>query len=200
MSIRIDNDPAYETLSGADGAAYFKYHPDKPGFHPVRAVSENEEGTGAVLVLAPGESVVVIGVEGGLQQSFFSEEKRQSAREVVGWLNRSYRVVYLTRWFGPDLVKNWLQKEQFPPSVVLRWQGETVFKQMENNGVRVAAVIGSAALLRSAPESVLMRFTFDEDDDAAVSGWEKIREKLEGRSGGPKPASSKAAEKPSKPP
>ena len=178
VSIRIDEGPAHETLSGADGAAFMKYHPARPGVRTVTAVSEGEEGSGIILVLAPEESVIVIGIEGGLQKSLFPEEYRRIAQEVVGDLSRTYRLVYLTRWIGAGMVKDWLQKHQFPQSVILRWRDERVFKQMKNSGVRVEAVIGSAALLGAAPDSIQHRFTFDENSDASVSGWEDIRKAL----------------------
>ena len=178
VSIRIDKGPAHDTLSGGDGAAFMKYHPDRPGVRTVTAESEGEEGSGTILVLAPQESVIVIGIEGGLQKSLFPEESRRIAQEVVGDLSRTYRLVYLTRWIGAGLVKEWLEKHQFAGSVVLRWRDERVFKQMEKSGVRVEAVIGSAALLGAAPDSIQNRFTFDENADAAVSGWEDIRKAL----------------------
>ena len=199
VTIRIGNGPAHQTLSGADGAAYIKYHPDEAGFQEVTAVSENEEGVGTILVLEPGESVVVIDVEGGLLQSLYPEEKRREAREVLSWLNQKYRLVYLTRWVGAGLVKNRLKTEQFPQSVVLPWRGEGIFKQMENNAVRVEMVIGSDALLRAAPESIKWRFTFDKKNDAALSGWEEVREKLEGQSGQTEKASSQQQKAPPKP-
>ena len=180
VSIRIDKGPAYDTLSGADGAAFMKYHPDRPGMRTVTAVSEGEEGRGKILVLAPAESVIVIGIEGGLQKSLFPEEYRRIAQEVVGDLHRQYRLVYLIRWIGAGLVNDWLEKHQFPQSVILRWRDERVFKQMKNNGVRVEAVIGSAALLGAAPDSIQHRFTFDDNSDATVSGWGDIRKALLG--------------------
>jgi hypothetical protein len=178
VSIRIDKGPAHDTLSGGDGAAFMKYHPERPGVRTVTAVSEGEEGSGTILVLAPEETVIVIGVEGGLQKSLFPEESRRIAQEVVGDLSRAYRLVYLTRWIGAGMVKDWLEKNQFPGSVVLRWRDERVFKQMKNSGVQVEAVIGSASLLGAAPDSIQHRFTFDENDDASVSGWEDIRNAL----------------------
>jgi hypothetical protein len=188
VAIRIDDKPAQYTLSGADGAAFIKYHPDTPGFHRITAVSENEKGTGTILVLAPDESVIVIGIEGGLQKSLFAEEKREEARKVVEGLSQTHRLVYLTRWVGIGLVKNWLEKHRFPRSVALRWRGEGVFKQMEKNGVRVHAVIGSGALLRAAPDAIENRFTFDENDASAVGSWEEIRAALEDRKGKDDPA------------
>ena len=180
VSFRIDNAPAYETLSGADGAAFMKYHPDKPGIRTVTAVSEGEEGNGTLLVLAPEASVIVIGIEGGLQKSLYPEKERQAARESLSELSRRFHLVYLTRWIGAGMVKNWLEDNEFPQSVVLRWRGKGVFKQMENRGVQITAVIGSSALLQAAPDAIDKRFTFDENDDAAVSGWEEIRKALQG--------------------
>ena len=190
VAFRIGDGPAYETLSGADGAAFMKVHPDTPGFHTVTAVSDDEQGSGTILVLEPAESVIVIGIEGGLQKSLYPEEQRRVAREVVNWLHQKHRLVYLTRWIGVDLVKTWLKKHQFPTSVVLRWRGETVFRQMENSGVQVEAVIGSGALLRAAPDSIESRFTFDESDPAAVGGWPEIREALEKRNSQTAPAAA----------
>ena len=182
VAIRIDDEPAYETLSGADGAAFVKYHPDKAGLRAITAVSEGEEGTGSLLVLEPDDTVIVIGIEGGLQKSLYPEQERRRAREALSELSRTFHLVYLSRWVGTGLAKDWLKKHRFPQSVVLRWRGEGDFKTMENRGVRVKAVIGSAALLRSAPDSIDNRFTFDENHAAAVSGWEEIREALQGGS------------------
>ncbi|KPJ76122.1 MAG: hypothetical protein AMJ54_12800 [Deltaproteobacteria bacterium SG8_13] len=179
VAIRIDGGPPVETLSGADGAAFLKYHPDKPGLRTVTAVSEGEEGSGTLLVLEPDEAVIVIGIEGGLQKGLFPEEKRRATREVLSSLSRTYRLVYLTRWIGVGLVKTLLAKHQFPQSVVLSWRGESVFKQMENSGVRVAAVIGSASLLQAAPDSIENRFTFDENHASAIGSWEEICKALQ---------------------
>ena len=190
VAIRIDDGPAYETLSGADGAAFMKYHPDRPGLRSITAVSEGEEGSGSILVLKPDEAVIVIGVEGGLQKSLFPEDNRERTREVVTDLSRSYRLVYLTRWIGADLVRDWLEKYRFPPSVVLRWRGESTFKQLERNGVRVEALVGSGALLQSAPDSIRYRFTFDDNDAEAVDGWEDIRKALQGGGDQSKPPAS----------
>jgi hypothetical protein len=183
VAIRIDDGPVHQTLSGADGAAFIKYHPHTPGFHHITAVSEDEKAAGTVLVLAPEESVIVIGIEGGLQSSLFAKEKREEARKAVEELSHRYRLVYLTGWVGVGMVKKWLEKHRFPRSVVLRWRGENVFTQMERNGVRAQAVIGSGALLRAAPDSIENRFTFEEKDASAVSSWEEIRTALVGRKG-----------------
>lgn len=199
VSIQIDKGPVHDTLSGADGAAYLKYHPEKPGFYPIRAVSGKEEAAGTLLVLAPGDSIVVIGVEGGLQKSLFSEEKRKEAREVVSWLGSNYRLLYLTRWFGVGLVKDWLKKQQFPSSAVLRWRGESTFERLQNSGVRVKAVIGSRELLQTAPESVKMRFTFDQQQQDAVSSWPEIRKALEATGAQAKPSGTDQRKKPPAP-
>ena len=175
VEVRIGNQQSHHLLSGGDGYAYFKYLPKTAGFKKIVAVSDGDEASGVLLVMNPGERALAIGTEGGLRTSLFSEIAKSDSQEALVQLHKQFRIVYLTRWLGVGLVKNWLKREKYPPSVVLRWRGPEVFKNMKNNDIEVTAVIGSAALIKAAPEYVKGRYTFEKTTTGTtVKDWAEI--------------------------
>jgi hypothetical protein len=73
------------------------------------------------------------------------------------------------------MVKNWLESEKFPASVVLRWRSSQTFENMQDNGVTISAVIGSKAMLQAAPDEIDQRFTFEETaKGTTVKDWAAI--------------------------
>lgn len=185
VEVRIGNRQSHHLLSGGDGYAYFKYLPQAAGFEKIIAVSDGDEASGLLLVMNPGETALVIGTEGGLRTSLFSEKAKSDSREALIQLNKQFRIVYLTRWLGMGLVKNWLKREKYPPSVVLRWRGPEVFKKMKNSDIEVAAVIGSAALMKAAPEYVKGRYTFEKTTKGTtVKDWAEIVRLIRSDNGG----------------
>jgi hypothetical protein len=175
VTIQVANRQTHKTLSGGDGYAYYKYLPQQPGLEKIVAFSDNEQSSGLILVLADRESVIVIGVEGALQNTLFSEEMKSKSRDAIHTLGEKFRIVYLSRWFGNEMVKNWLDSEKFPSSVVLRWRSSQTFKNMTDHGVTISAVIGSKALLQAAPDDIDKRFTFEKTTKGTtVKDWAEI--------------------------
>ena len=125
--------------------------------------------------MKPGETALVIGTEGGLRTSLFSEKSKTDSQEALIRLNKQFRIVYFTRWLGVSLVKNWLRREKYPASVGLRWRDQEVIKKMKHSGIEVGVVIGSAALMKAAPEYVKGRYTFEKSTKATtVKDWTEI--------------------------
>lgn len=179
VSIQVGDRQGHKILSGGDGYAYYKFLPQKPGLEKIVAFSDNEQSSGLLLVLADGESVIVIGVEGALQNTLFSEEMKSESRDAINTLSKKFNIVYLSRWLGNELVKNWLAREKFPSSVVLRWHGAQTFNNMLENGVTISAVIGSQAMLQAAPDDIEKRFTFEKTDKGTtVKDWGEIVESI----------------------
>jgi hypothetical protein len=179
VSIQVGDGQSHKTLSGGDGYAYYKFLPQHPGLEKIVAFSDNEQSSGLLLVLADGESVIVIGVEGALQNTLFSEEMKSESRDAINTLSKKFRIVYLSRWFGNEMVKNWLDSEKFPSSVVLRWRSSQTFNNMMENGVTISAVIGSQAMLQAAPDNIEKRFTFEKTDKGTtVKDWTEIVESI----------------------
>jgi len=179
VSIQVGDRQSRKTLSGGDGYAYYKYLPQHPGLEKIVAISENEQGSGFLLVLAEKESVIVIGVEGALQNTLFSEDIKSASRNAIKTLSEKYRIVYLSRWFGNEMVKNWLDNEKFPSSVVLRWRSSTTFENMMENGVTIIAIIGSQAMLQVAPDDIEKRFSFEKTEKGTtVKDWDEIVESI----------------------
>lgn len=175
VAIQVGDQQIHKTLSGGDGYAYYKYLPQQPGLEKIVAFSDNEQSSGLILVLADGESVIVIGVEGALQNTLFSQEMKSESRDAINTLSKKFRILYLSRWFGNEMVKNWLVSEKFPSSVVLRWRSSQIFINMTDNGVTISAVIGSKAMLQAAPDGIAKRFTFEKTGKGTtVKDWAEI--------------------------
>ena len=126
------------------------------------------------------EKAIIIDVEGAFKDTIFSEALREDSRKAVNALNLDYRVIYLSRYVGQSISRSWLEKEDFPKSVILGWQGPDTFKTIEKRGVHLAAVIGSAAVISAAKEHIEHRYTFEKSKDGKmVKDWDEILKLLQ---------------------
>lgn len=170
-------------LSGGDGVAYKPHVFGATGFFKIGAKSKKERGTGRVLSLKKGSSVVCIDIEGSLLAAPFSKDPVNKSRDAIRKIVKKYPVVYLhTGMLGIRSVKQWLAKNSFPESVVLTWDMGGAFKEIQKKGIRIRAVIGSQVFIDSGKEYAAKAFSFDETDDAEhVRDWGEIEKKLLGK-------------------
>ena len=182
--LRIGTDRPYHLLSGGDGYAYLKYVPRNAGVAKMVAVSGDDRAGGILLVVNSAEKALVIGAEGVLRASLLLKQSNTASRKALIRLGKHFRIVYLTRWIGPQMLKDWLAREKYPSSVVLGWKSPEVFERLQHRGVAIAAVIGSNALLKAAREHVERRYSFEKTTSGAtVKDWPEIIEQLTGKSG-----------------
>ena len=126
------------------------------------------------------ERAIIIDVEGAFKDTIFSEELRADSRKAVKTLSEVYKVIYLSRYVGKSVSRNWLEKEDFPKSVILRWQGPNTFKILKKRGVQLYGVIGSAALVSAARKHIEHRYTFEKSmDGKVVKDWDEILKLLQ---------------------
>ena len=126
------------------------------------------------------EKAIIIDVEGAFKDAVFSEKLREDSRKVVKALSKDYKVIYLSRFVGKGVSSSWLEKEDFPKSVVLRWQGPNTFKILGKRGVQLDAVIGSAAVISAAKKHIEHRYTFEKSKDGKiVKDWDEILKLLQ---------------------
>ena len=179
VDIYLDDIHLKKILTGGDGYGYLKYIPPGPGTQKIIARSDANSATGLLLVMDERDQAIIIEVEGAFKETVFSEEIRDDSQKAVDSLSKTYAIIYLSRYVGKGISRSWLAREDFPESVILRWQGSATFKALENKGVSIHAVIGSAAVISAAKKYIENRFTFEKSKDGKrVKDWDEIMELL----------------------
>lgn len=175
VDIYLDDQLLKRILTGADGYGFLKYIPTEPGFKNISARSGTTASSGLILVMRKNEKAVVIDVEGAFKDAIFSETLRANSRKALRALSKDYTLIYLSRIVGKGISRSWLEKEDFPESVILRWQGPDTFKSLIKRGVNLYALIGSADVMSAAKPHVALRYTFEQSRDAKrVEDWDEI--------------------------
>lgn len=180
VNIFLDDRHLKRILTGGDGYGYLKYTPLEPGLKEIRARSDTGSATGLLLVMDKNEKAIVIDIESAFKDAVFSEEARQNCRRAVNALSNNYKIIYLSRYVGKIVGRSWLNKENFPKSVILRWHGPKIFKALAERGVQLQAVIGSQDVVSAAKDYIENRYTFEETRDGkTVKGWDEILKLLQ---------------------
>ena len=180
VDIYLDDEHLKRILTGGDGYGFLKYIPQEPGFKSISARSKSASSSGLLLVMRPSEKAIIIEVEGAFKDAIFSQEIRKNSQVTVKALSKDYTLIYLSRMVGKGISRSWLEEEDFPKSVILRWQGANTFKSLAKRGVKLYAVIGSAAVMRAAKKHIEHRLTFEKSKNATlVKSWDEILELLQ---------------------
>jgi predicted Fe-Mo cluster-binding NifX family protein len=175
VDIYLDGKPLKKILTGGDGYGYLKYTPQRLGLRRMEARSDGEGDTGLLLVAAKTDKVILIEIEGALKESLFSEKTGSACRKAIETLGKKYRIIYLYGYLGKSLVKKWLDKEGFPESAILPWQGPEMLSALKEKGVNLYAMVGSAETVAEAGKQIEKRYTFEETRDGrTVKDWDEI--------------------------
>ena len=180
VDIYLDDNHLKRVLTGGDGYGYFKYIFQNPGIKEITARSDADSSTGLVLVMGRNEKAIIIDVEGAFKGALFSAKLRADSRKVVHALSKDYKVIYLSRFVGKGVSRSWLEKNDFPKSVILSWQGSSTFKSLDKNGVNLDTVIGSDTVISAAKNYIEHRYTFEKSKDGKlVKNWDEILKLLQ---------------------
>lgn len=176
----LDDKSVGKNLTGGDGHGYRKYEPARSGIIKVSARSEGESGSGLLLVMKKSEKAVLIEIEGGFKDAFISQMAARANRQGVATLAKKYRVIYLSRYMGFQMSKDWLDEGEFPDGPLLRWRGPQTLNALKARGIHLYAIIGSAGIIREAVEHIEKRYTFEQTQyGQTVKDWEEIIERLQ---------------------
>jgi hypothetical protein len=193
----LDDKSIGKNLTGGDGYGYRKYTPNRAGIIKLSARSEGESGSGLLLAMKKSEMAVLIEIEGGFKDAFFSQIAASANRRAVDKLFKKYRVIYLSRYVGIQMSKDWLDKNEFPDGPVLHWRGPQMLTALQARGIHLYALIGSAGIIGEAAEHIERRYTFEQTQKGqTVKDWEEIIELLQ-KSAPKKSAKNKGKYKPS---
>lgn len=180
VDVYLDDEHLKRILTGGDGYGYLKYTPLSPGYKKIKAHSGSDSATGLLLVMTKNDQALAIEVEHGFKDAVFSDEVKQSSLKAVKMLSKHYKIIYLSRYAGKGITGTWLEKQNFPKSVILSWRGPETLTALKQKGVKLHAIIGSAGVISAAVKHVEKRFTFEKTKDGTtVTDWDKILEHLQ---------------------
>ena len=179
VTFYLDHKQLGKTLTGGDGYGFLKYSPQQKGLQKIEVQTEDDTGSGLILVMDMSEKAIVIEIESGLKTAFFSESDRAQSKNAVSAIAESYRIIYLTRILGTTLSRKWLENQKFPPSTVLRWYGPQIFEYLKEKKVKLSAFVGSAALHSKALKYFENSYTFEETKEGkSVTDWSQVMKLL----------------------
>ena len=175
VDIYLDNNLLKKILTGGDGYGYLKYTPGKAGLKIITARSNADKASGLILVMEENEKALIIETEAAFKDTVFSDEIRASSLKAVKALSENYKIIYLSRFLGKGITGSWLEKQNFPQSVILRWRGPTTLENLKNNRVQMHAIIGSAKVISAATEQIEKRLSFEQTKDGkTVNDWDEV--------------------------
>lgn len=167
-----------KSLSGGDGVAYKAFTPQDTGLMRLSVKSNDEKAEALILCLKKGQAIILIDIEAA-KETPFSSMPRKDSKEVIKKLSRRLPVVYLvTGFMSQKEVKEWLEKNGFPPAPVLAFK-EDIFSEIKEMGLLIRAVIASSQFAELAASHRLRTFTFDEVEGAIeVDSWKELEKKI----------------------
>jgi hypothetical protein len=121
------------------------------------------------------EKAIIIETEGAFKDAVFSDEIRESSQKAVNSLSENYKIIYLSRFLGKSITGSWLEKQNFPKSVILLWRGPKTLENLKKNSVQLHAIIGSSVVISAGTEQIENRFSFEKTKDGkTVKDWDEI--------------------------
>jgi len=180
VDIYLNDDHLKRILTGGDGYGYLQYTPPAPGYITIKARSGSNSATGLLLVMVQNDQALAIEVEHGFKDAVFSNEVKQSSLKAVKMLHKYYKIIYLSRFAGKGITGTWIEKQNFPKSVILNWRGPETLTALKQKGIQLHAIIGSAAVISEAAKDIENRLTFEKTKDGTtVKDWDEILEHLQ---------------------
>jgi hypothetical protein len=182
VKFMVDGESLGENLSGGDGWAYREYIPGKEKLYEVEALSGEDAGSGYLLALKEGAGIIFVDVQGALVIPPFSREPREGSLESLKRISDKYSIVYLYTEFPSLVIRKWLSENAFPDAPLLNWRSGGVFDYVSEKGLKVRAVVGSAAVAGSALEQEGAKlFTFDSSTSPELTeadSWDEVEKAL----------------------
>lgn len=167
-------------LSGGDGFAFKEFISLKTGMYRITVKSGSEEDCGLFLSLKKGDRIVFVDVAGSLLEGVFSKKPKHGSQKAIEKIGRRFPVVFLqTSLLSVKAIKEWLKKNGFIELPVIPWREGAIFNEINEKGLRIKAIIGSADVIESAREYKSIAFSFEYTENAEeAKDWEEIGRRL----------------------
>ncbi len=179
VTLAIEGEAPREILTGGDGFGYLRFRPETPGVRRLSARAEGGEGSGRLLVLAPGEPVVVIEMESVLWSALRPGED-EACREALRRIEGDFGLVFVTRFSGREIARRRIAADGLSRAVAFAWRGTATLRRLRELDIPIAAVIGSREVTAAAPGLAERRIGFERERGVTpVGSWSDIPPLLE---------------------
>lgn len=179
VEIFLDGERRGWILTGADGYGFLRLEPQRPGMMMVTAAFGDSKAEGKLLVMEKAEQAVMIELEAAFMDLHLRSRDDDDCRRTLEAIGRRYRLIYTYRLMGIGFSRNRLDAAGWPASVVLPWRGQATLESLQERGIQIHAVIGSAEVV-AAGRHVEKRFSFEKSKDAQiVTEWSEIMKDLD---------------------
>ncbi len=167
------------TLSGGDGYAFMKYKASSAGIKTLNVEAGKDTNGGLLLLTGNEDKILLVEIEGILFQSIMSIKPSNKSREALQWLSKKFRIIYLIRIIGLQKSREWLKEHKLPLSVVLKWTGKDLIRDLQERGAEPYAIIAPSDMLVEATD-IKNRFSFEDTEDGeSVKDWDHLIKQLE---------------------
>lgn len=161
------------TLSGGDGIAFLKYTPLSPGIKHLKVKKGIDKDKGMLLVIKKGERIILIEIESTLFEFPFIPNPVRESKETLIVLTEKFKLIYVTSLIGAKKSRDWLKKNEYPTSAVLKWNAN-LLDVLKEQGIKPYTIIGSSAVLSEASE-IEKKFSFEETKNGMrVKNWKEL--------------------------
>lgn len=187
----VDGKHIGTTLSGGDGYAFMKYSSHTPGIKNLKVKVNTETDEGKLLVMEKDDRVLLIEIESilsipkfrdllqpiSLLGREFSNDVKE-AKKALQQLSKRFRIIYLTTLIDIKNSRKWIKANEFPHSVILKWEGIDLLNELKERNVKLYAIIASPDVL-SESSDIKKRFSFEETEDGVVvDDWKDLLKQL----------------------
>ena len=166
-------------LSGGDGYAFADYLSFSTGIKRIKLKSGADTDEGTLLVVVGTNLVLLVELEGALFESPYPFKPVKGSRDALQSLSKTFSIVYLTSKTDLKKSRQWVKDNGLPPSAVLQWKGADIFDELQRQGIKLHAIIGSPEVVSDAPAHIKKRFTFEDTENAVtVKDWNELLKNL----------------------
>ncbi len=166
-------------LTGADGYGFLKYAAPTTGTFVLSARTEAGDADARLHIIAPSTPVVLIEAEALLWQRQVMD-RRLSAADAMTRVAADHELAYLCAPAGRPAIRALISSRGLPGALVLAGKDRNQFKRLDQRGVRIFAVVGSARFVASAQGFGQHYFSFEKSNQARhIKHWEDLIDHLQ---------------------
>jgi hypothetical protein len=178
VTLWIDDRRIGDVLTGSDGYGFRKYTAAAPGTFSLTARAADDEAQARLRVVSAADPAVLFEVETLLWQ-VLRNDRQNAARQVLTQVAADFELAYLCGLMGRNTARRFIRQHDLPDRVILVGKDRDQFARLQSRGVRIFAVVGSAAFAISARDFSERRLSFDKGPQVQqVQHWDDLLTQL----------------------
>jgi hypothetical protein len=170
----IDERRIGEVLTGSDGYGYLKHTATATGTFELTARVADDVAQARLRVVDANDPTILFEMEALLWQ-LLRNDRENTARRVLKQVAADFELVYLCGLMGSKMARQFIRKHALPDRVILVGKDRNQMARLKKRGIRIFAVVGSAAFAGAARDFSARRLSFDKSPQARqVRNWDDL--------------------------